>query len=144
MSDAEDFAAPKTSQEAYPTGGLGLFEDNPFAGSAIEPTDEEIVIGMLIARKHRGRANAVSLAWIMRLTGKDERHARGLIEQLRVTHGLRIGATEAGYFWIETPEDLAAAIARPKAQIFAMWRTLRVLLNKEALAEMHGQLRLEE
>jgi hypothetical protein len=142
MSDAEDFAGPAAANREIGGPVMPLFEENPFAGR-IEPTDEEIVVGMLIFRKYRGAAHALPLVKLMMLTGKDERHARGLIEQLRVSHGLRIGATEAGYFWVETAEDLAAAIARPRAQIFAMWRGLRVLMNKQALAELHGQLRLE-
>jgi hypothetical protein len=86
----------------------------------------------------------VKLAVLMHITAKNERDVRGIVEQLVVTHRMRIGASADGYYMIVDAEDLEAAIARPKSQIFAMWRRLRVLLEPHALRELHGQLGLGE
>ena len=119
------------------------FEDGPFAGSRIGPDVMERVIGSLVSR-HRGRGNAVKLQTLMMMSGKNERVVRGIVEQLVVTHRMRIGATERGYYMIETAEDLSAALARPIAQIKAMARRLRVLMEPREWRELLGQLTLED
>jgi hypothetical protein len=137
LSDAEDFA----SEERLPL--FDLAEGGAFAESKVAPEPVERVVGGVIWG-HRGRAAAVKLAVLMHITGKNERDVRGIVEQLVVTHRMRIGASADGYYMIVDAEDLEAAIARPKSQIFAMWRRLRVLLEPHALRELHGQLGLGE
>ena len=114
---------------------------DPFEASKVAPEAIERVVGGVIWG-HRGRASAVKLAALMAITGKNERDVRGIVEQLVVTHRMRIGASAEGYYMIVDAEDLEVAIARPKAQIFAMWRRLRVVMEPHALAELHGQLQL--
>jgi hypothetical protein len=133
--DAEDFASE---------GRLPLFDEaegGPFAASKVTPEANERVAAAIIYG-HRGRERALKLHVLMDILGLDERKTRGIVEQLVVTHRMRIGASEMGYYMIVDAEDLEAAIARPKAQIFAMWRRLRVLLEPHALRELHGQLGL--
>ena len=124
----------------------GYAEHGAFADSKVDPTAIERVVAEIIWT-HRGRQNPISIATLSRSTGKCEREIKGVVEQLVVTHRMRIGAKReepSGYFTIVDAEDLAAAVGPYRAQIFAMWRRLRVLLSKHELAEMLGQLRIEE
>jgi hypothetical protein len=96
---------------------------------------------------HQGRAHPISIACLAKSTGKSERDVKGVVEQLVVTHRMRIGGRReepVGYFVIVDAEDLAAAVGAYRKQIFAMWRRLRVLLSRHELAELHGQLVIEE
>jgi hypothetical protein len=118
-------------------------EGGAFAASKVTPEPiERVVAGVIWG--HRGRAQAVKSVVLMHIAGKNDRDVRGIVEQLVVTHRMRIGASADGYYMIVDAEDLEAAIARPKAQIFAMWRRLRVVMEPHALAELHGQLQLED
>lgn len=127
-----------------------LFGDVPqsgaFADSKIPPTAIERVIAEIIW-PHQGRQNPIAIATLSKIAGKSERDIKGIVEQLVVTHRMRIGGRReepAGYFVIVDAEDLAVAIGAYQKQIFAMWRRLRVLLSKRELAELHGQLVIEE
>lgn len=129
----------------------GLFEEKgrregPFSASQLPPTKEEVLVASLIWQR-RGRGNPISIARLRQLTGLSERQIKGIVEQLVVAHGMRIGARReepAGYFMIETAEDLAAAVKPYRNQILAMWRRLRVLEQPQRLRELLGQLRLED
>jgi hypothetical protein len=121
-------------------------ESGAFADSKITPTPIERVVAEIIWT-HQGRTNPISIATLCKSTGRKEREIKGIVEQLVVTHRARIGARRedpAGYFAIVDAEDLAAAVGPYRSQIFAMWRRLRVLLSKHELAELHGQLAIEE
>ena len=120
--------------------------EGPFAASKVTPTAMERIVAEIIWT-HQGRKNPVSRAMLSKATGKTERDIKGVVEQLVVTHRARIGARReepAGYFVIMDAEDLAAAVAAYRSQIFAMWRRLRVLLSKHELAELYGQLAMEK
>lgn len=120
--------------------------DGPFAQSQIQPSAEEVMVASLIWRQ-RGRSKPISIARVRELTNYSERQIKGIVEQLIVTHRMRIGGRReepAGYYMIETAEDLATAVGPYRAQIIAMWRRLRVLLQPQALRELLGQLKLEE
>ena len=120
-----------------------------FAKSKITPTGIERVVAEMIWR-HQGRRNAISIDMLSRATGKDERAIKGIVEQLVTTHRARIGGyrggsgERVGYAVIVDAEDLAAAVGPYRSQILSMWRRLRVLLSARELAELHGQLRIEE
>lgn len=117
-----------------------------FSASQLPPTKEEILVASLIWQR-RGRDNPISIARLRQLTGFSERQIKGLVEQLVVAHRMRIGASReepAGYFMIETAEDLEAAVKPYRNQILAMWRRLRVLEQPQRLRELLGQLRLED
>jgi hypothetical protein len=121
--------------------------DGPFAASKIEPSGIERVIAEIIWT-HRGRKNPISIDMLSRSVGRDERTVKGVVEQLVVTHGLKIGGSRAeaggGYFVVVDAEDLEAAVRPYRSQILAMWRRLRVLCEAHALRELHGQLTIEE
>jgi|DewCreStandDraft_4_1066084.scaffolds.fasta_scaffold06909_17 hypothetical protein len=129
----------------------GLFEEKgrregPFSASQLPPTKEEVLVASLIWQR-RGRGNPISIARLRQLTGFSERQIKGIVEQLVVAHRIRIGARRedpAGYFMIETAEDLEAAVKPYRNQILAMWRRLRVLEQPHKLMELLGQLRLED
>jgi hypothetical protein len=131
-------------QQAGMFGEKGRRE-GPFSASQLPPTKEEVLVASLIWQR-RGRGNPISIARLRQLTGFSERQIKGLVEQLVVAHRMRIGARRedpAGYFMIETAEDLEAAVKPYRNQILAMWRRLRVLEKPQRLRELLGQLRLE-
>lgn len=139
--DAEVYGLPTVSGPLFSTP-----KESPFSRSSVRPNQEETLIGSLIW-KHRGRANPISIARLHELTGLSDRQVKGIVEQLVVTHKIRIGGRReepAGYFIIESAEDLESAVKPYKAQIIAMWRRLRVLEAPQALKELLGQLKLED
>jgi hypothetical protein len=114
----------------------------PFAESKVAPDRKERAIAEMIWA-HQGRANPISIATLARATGWTERDIKGIVEQLVVTHRMKIGGKRGepvGYFIVVDLEDLEAAVRPYRDQIFAMWRRLRVLMSRHALAEMAGQL----
>lgn len=117
----------------------------PFGDSDAKPSPEELMVGSLIW-KHRGRSNPISIARLRELTGYGERQIKGLVEQLVITHRMRIGGSRqepAGYFIVQDAADLAAAVEPYKSQILSMLRRLRVLDAPHARREFLGQIRLE-
>lgn len=127
-------------------GPLFDMDEGPFAHSQIDPTMEEVLIGSVIW-KHKGRNNPISIARLREMTKLSERQIKGVVEQLVVSHKLKIGGRRedpVGYFVIQDAEDLAAAVGPYKAQILAMWRRLRVLEQPGLLREFLGQLSLED
>lgn len=120
--------------------------ETPFSRSDVRPTPEEVMVASLILR-HKGKDDPITIARLRDLTGYTERIIKDTVEQLVVTHGMRIGGRRgepAGYFMIETAEDQAAAVRPYKLQILAMWRRLRRLEEPHALRELLGQLKLED
>lgn len=106
---------------------------------------ENSVSTLVMFRK--GRSNPISIDAISRETGLSPRQVKGVIESLRTTHRMPIGASReepAGYFWIVDAEDQAAAARPYRNQILTMWKTLRVLDSRKRLRELLGQLKLEE
>jgi hypothetical protein len=132
-------------------GGVGemvtLFdqaEGGAFAESKVTPDGKERVVAEMIWA-HRGRANPISLEMLTKATGWTERAVKGIVEQLVVTHRIKIGGRRSepvGYFVVVDLEDQEAAVGPYRDQIFAMWRRLRVLMAPHALREMAGQLAL--
>ena len=118
----------------------------PFAESKIAPEQTERLIAAMIWT-HKGRENPISIALLAKSTGRSEREIKGIVEQLVVTHRMRIGALRgktAGYFIVMDAADLEAAVGPYRSQIFSMWRRLRVLLGAHQLRELYGQLAIDE
>ncbi len=124
---------------------VGEVNEGPFARSKMVPMPLETLIAGLIW-KHRGRGNPISIARVREVTGWSERAIKGMVEQLIVSHRMRIGARRgepSGYFIIEDIEDQETAVGPYKAQILAMLRRLRVLESPEGVREFLGQLAIE-
>ena len=121
-------------------------EADMFARSKVAPTSQERVMAGVIA-SHRGRLNPISNHALQKIVGVGERAVKELVEQLVVTHRMRIGAVrvgeKTGYYVIVDAADLAAATGPYRAQVLAMWRRLRVLEEPHALRELLGQLVVE-
>ncbi len=126
---------------------LPLFRaPGPFDRSKVPPEPVEALVAGLIW-EHAGRANPISIAEIRHRTGLSERKVKDVVEQLRVTHRVPIGARReepAGYFRIVDAEDREAAVGPYRSQILQMFRVLRVLDEPGRVRELLGQLRLEE
>lgn len=123
-----------------------LFEANPFEDSPSKPSPDELLLGSFIW-KQKGRANPISIARLRELTSFSERQIKGIVEQLVVTHKLKIGARReepVGYFMIVDATDQETAVRTFRNQIIAMWRRLRVIDDRRSLREFHGQLTLDE
>lgn len=118
-------------------------EAEPFAESKVPPDAAERAVAGIIWR-HQGRGNPIAIETLQRATGKGERAIKGIVEQLVVTHRMKIGAARSGekvgYFVVVDAEDLEVAVKAYREQIFSMWRRLRVLLAPRVLRELHGQL----
>jgi hypothetical protein len=131
--DAGDFASiagPLFAQEA---SGPELKE---------YATTAERVVAEIISQ-HQGRGNPISIAKLGACTGKSEREIKGIVEQLVVTHRMKIGGRRgdpAGYFVVVDADDLEMAVRPYRDQIFAMLRRLRVLMAPLAYRELKGQL----
>lgn len=142
--DADDFAPGVVASIAGP-----LFDEpavDPFAGSKVTPDAVEKVVAGLIWQ-HQGRENPLPLAKLSEVTGRSERDVKAVVEQLVVTHRLRIGARRQmpwGYFVIVDAEDLRVACEPYESQIFAMWRRLRILRSPMEMKELLGQLVIGE
>jgi hypothetical protein len=114
----------------------------PFAESKVEPTAREVKLAWLIW-EHEGREHPISIAELTAATGWPIREIKAIVERLVVTHRMRIGGRRGepgGYFMVVDLEDQAAAVRPYRRQIFSMFRRLRVLMGKHALAELCGQL----
>jgi hypothetical protein len=73
------------------------------------------------------------------------RQVQVIIKHLVEEHGCKIGSSTGkphGYFWIVDPEDLARFEGQLKGRIIETARHLRAI-NKNALADVMGQLKLE-
>jgi len=143
--DARDFVSAEDAMgPLFERAGVER-DGGPFAASKVTPERKERVVAELIWR-HQGRGNPVSIAMLTKATGWTDREIKAIVEQLVVTHRMRIGAKRSepvGYFVVADAEDLAAAVGPYRDQVFAMWRRLRVLMEPRALRELHGQLVLE-
>jgi hypothetical protein len=104
------------------------------------------VVGGIIWR-HKGRADPISIAVLSRATGRTEREIKRVVEQLVVSHRMKIGGSRGevnGYFVVVDAEDLETAVRPYRNQVISMWRRLRVLADVRTLRELLGQLVIEE
>ncbi len=84
-----------------------------FSDSKIEPSDaERRVAGALWV--YKGRKNPIALRTLASVCAMGERELKGVIERLRLDHGLKIGASRrepVGYFVVMDYEDASVALA---------------------------------
>jgi hypothetical protein len=140
-SDAENYAQ---AVEDLPLFRAARVMAGPFADSPERPRPEEVLVAGLIW-PHKGRTDPISIARLHELTKLSERDIKDVVEQLVITHHMKIGARRHepfGYFFIEDAEDLAVAIGPYKAQVMAMLRRLKVLDSAHGRCEFAGQIRL--
>jgi hypothetical protein len=144
--DADDYGSAVDPQGPGP-----LFErvEGPFSRSKITPSREELMVACLIWQ-HCGRNNPIAIADIIAKSGvatvKTERQVKDVVEQLRLTHRILIGAKREapfGYFRVMDAEDLEVAVRPYKHQIRAMGRVLRAMLPQAEVSEFFGQLQLD-
>lgn len=93
------------------------------------------------------RETPVSISDLRRRTGHSERSVKGIIEVLRHTYHMPIGARRTapfGYFLVRTAEEAEEAVEPYRQQVISMWKTLRALYSPRRLREFHGQLPLGE
>ncbi len=145
--DADDFGQRTERTVNGPLfGARPGAADGPFARSLVVPDAHETVVAAMIWR-HQGREKPIALASLVTAVGLSEREVKAIVEQLVVTHKMRIGARRAepwGYFIVVDAADLKVAVAPYQHQIFSMWQRLRVLLSAPELRELLGQLRIDE
>lgn len=136
------FEGERNAERTLGTAALTGRATGAFAGSKIAPNAKERLVGGIIWN-HKGREHPISIAALRAATGWSDREIKGIVEQLVVTHRMKIGGRRGdpgGYFLVVDLEDQAAAVRPLKGQTFAMWRRLRVLEEPHALREMAGQL----
>ncbi len=146
-SDADDFVGGEPG--AGPLFDAQESLSAAFAASKVSPSGIERVVAEIIWR-HQGRGNPISIAALCKAAGQSERSIKGIVEQLVVTHRMRIGGyrggggDQVGYAVIVDAQDQAAAVGPYLSQIRAMVRRLRVLTSAREVAELLGQLSIEE
>lgn len=130
---------------AYAQGTLFQPLREPFADSKVTPEKKEVVVAGMIWR-HQGRANPIAISLLSKATGWSAREIKSIVEQLVVTHHMKIGASRnqesGGYFVVVDAEDVELAAKSYRNQIFAMLRRLRVLLSEHELRKLYGQLEM--
>jgi hypothetical protein len=112
----------------------------------VDASADELAVAFIIM-EHVGAADPVSIKRICAETSFSPRQVKGIVERLVVDHKMKIGARREepfGYFTIESAADLEEAAGPYRAQILSMWRRLRVLESRQAMRELHGQLRIDE
>ena len=78
-------------------------------------TPDESLVWDTLSTSHRGRGEAITQASLATVVGIPARRLRSIIKGLVQAHGLPIGSTPhspAGYFVVETPEELAEVVER--------------------------------
>jgi hypothetical protein len=96
-------------------------------------------------RSHRGRAAAIRVEDLGRVCGISGRECQGVVHRLRVERGVAIAsaaARPAGYYLIETPEELEACVREHRAKALGTLAAMAAL-RRIHLRELLGQLALE-
>lgn len=78
-------------------------------------TPDESLVWDVLSTSHRGRDEAITQAVLSVSVGMPARRLRNVIKSLIQIHGLPVGSTPhspAGYFVVETPEELAEIVER--------------------------------
>lgn len=90
--------------------------------------DERSVLRVL--RHHQGRASAVGLMELSRLTGVPTRHVQDVVAHLVERHGVPIGSAvkkPMGYFLIESQADREESLAQLMHRIRALAKRIAAL-----------------
>jgi hypothetical protein len=101
---------------------------------------------LAVLRVHCGRRSAIPLATICERTKLGEREVKNLMRSLVVDFKVRIGAARTqpyGYYLVTTAEEAREAAQVYESEIIELAKRVRVLRGKHFVAELLGQLRLE-
>lgn len=105
-------------------------------------TEAERTIGQLLLP---GRARAISIRELTRLTGLEPRAIKEAVQGLRLRHRLRIGSARGklpGYYIIETAAEADATFTTLVRQGVKMLRAARAIRDEQWLLEALGQLQM--
>jgi hypothetical protein len=97
-------------------------------------------------RGRSGKSNAIALSRLMELTGMDERGVKAAVSDLRKNFKIQLGAsrgTPGGYYLIATAAEAHESAHHLVHQATSMLSVARVLLGRQAMAELHGQLAIK-
>lgn len=143
---SQDFQLGLTALLTAEQRAQELLRDHVLGRLRIPLTREELAILRKLVY-HVGHRNAIPRRDLELSAGVSERQVKAVVRNLIVTHRLPIGASRAkdnGYFLIATAEDLDIASKALISEGREIFRRLRVLHGPERVAELLGQLPLEE
>lgn len=108
-------------------------------------TENERCIGQLLVP---GKANAISIRELKKLTGMDERSIKGAVEALRKRHNVPVGASRKppyGYFILDTGEEIEESFNTLMSQARSMIESALTLpgIKQQRIREYLGQLAME-
>ena len=106
---------------------------------------QKVILGRLLSRL--GAHNAIPLRSLLQITGSDAREIKDAIRSLVVDFKVRVGASRGdppGYYLITSAEEARATSQPYISEIRQLVRRIRVLLDPHDMAELVGQLLLEE
>ncbi len=109
----------------------------------LTPEEHKVLRQLLF---HIGHRSALPRRDLERRVGIGEREVKEVVRNLVVTHGVAIGARRGkdhGYFLVATPEDLEIAGGPLISEAREIWRRLKVLYGPTRVAEIYGQLTLD-
>jgi hypothetical protein len=99
-----------------------------------------------ILRSHFGRQRAIPLQQLCEATEIGEREVKDQMRSLVVDFKVRIGAARTqpyGYYLVTTADEAREAAQVYESEIIELAKRVRVLRGKHFVAELLGQLRLE-
>lgn len=118
-----------------------------FNGAGPWPLNDEQRKVLSTLRFHVGEAAAIKGSELCRRHDLSERQLKDVMRSLVVDFKIRIGASRQqpyGYYLVKTAEDAEHAAAPYEKEIRELARRVRVLRGQQFLAELCGQLALEE
>jgi hypothetical protein len=109
----------------------------------IEPKQHSI---LRLVSACKGRAHAISIGMIGRITNMQEREIKSSVKSLIEDFGIPIGASRHkpyGYFLIVSSDDVDVALRPLANEVISIARRMRKLGGSDIVKEMLGQLRVE-
>lgn len=98
-------------------------------------------------RSHQGKGRAVALTYIAATMGIPQRAVKELVQDLRVSFGVQIGASrdaEGGLYLVATEAESDESSAQLFSQALSMLRTYYAMRRgRQTIAEMTQQIELE-
>jgi biotin operon repressor len=106
-------------------------------------------IGLLrVVVERRGVARAISVKKLAEMLNTSDREIRSDVHELREVYGLRIGSSRdqdnGGHYLITNKEELYATVTPYLRQAATEMRLVRAMCDPHELAELEGQLRLND
>jgi hypothetical protein len=93
-----------------------------------------------------GKSNAISLTELGFLTQIDDRQVKAAVSDLRKNFKIQLGAsrgTPGGYYLIATAAEARESAHYIVQQATSMLAVARVLLGRQAMADLYGQLEIK-